>query len=187
MNQFKSKYIAFSAPSGAGKSTIVNKLLKKYQNLALSVSATTRNKRNNEVPGIHYFFLNHNDFQNALMEKRFIEYEEVHGNCYGTLRENVDKLTKNNKTVLFDIDVKGALSIKKEFNSAILIFIMPPDQETLKQRLINRKSDDDETIRRRLQRMDFEYEQSKLFDFRVINDRLEQAVQEVEKIILNEK
>jgi guanylate kinase len=185
MTAFKSQYIAFSAPSGAGKTTIIKELLQKYRDLALSVSATTRPRRNYEIDGKDYFFLSMDAFQKAVEEGRFLEYEEVHGNFYGTLKDKVDALIDQGKSVLFDIDVKGALSIKKAYKSSILIFIKPPDSEALQKRLNNRKSEDEETIARRLERQNFEYEQSRFFNFTVINDDLKQAVQEIEKLIID--
>jgi len=185
MTAFKSQYIAFSAPSGAGKTTIIKHLLQKYPELALSVSATTRPKRNYESDGKDYFFLSQDAFQKAVDKGRFLEYEEVHGNYYGTLKDKVEELIDRGKSVLFDIDVKGALSVKKAYKNSILIFIKPPDSEALRKRLSNRKSEDEETIARRLERQTFEYEQSRFFNFTVINDDLQQAIQEVEKLIID--
>ena len=188
MTRFKSQYIVFSAPSGAGKTTIVKELLKKYPNeLAISVSATTRAKRKTETEGKDYFFLTENDFKNAVLENKFLEYEEVHGNFYGTLIRTVDDLVKKGKTVLFDIDVKGARSVKNKYPGAILIFIKPPGKDVLKERLRGRKSESEETIAHRLLRLDYEYEQAQFFDFDIINDSLNQAVQEIENIIIEYK
>lgn len=187
MHKFKSNYIVFSAPSGAGKTTIVKELLNKYsEELALSISATTRVKRSFEEDGKDYFFLSKNEFNKAIDEDKFLEYEEVHGNFYGTLIDKVELQLKKGKVVLFDIDVKGAESIKKKYPEAILIFIKPPDKETLRDRLIKRKSETEKTISIRLQRLDFEYEQAQFFDYTVINNNLEKAVQDVEKVIVAE-
>jgi len=185
MAEFKSPYIAFSAPSGAGKTTIVKKLVEKYpQELVISVSATTRPKRPQEKAGEDYYFLSKEEFETAIAQGRFLEYEEVHGNYYGTLIETVEAHRKRGKTVLFDIDVKGALSVKKHYPQAILIFIKPPSKEELIRRLKDRRSEDEASIQRRMQRLDFEYEQAVYFDHIVINDQLEKTIAEVERLIL---
>lgn len=187
MTAFKSQYIAFSAPSGAGKTTIIKELLTKYNGLALSISATTRPKRYYENEGVDYFFLSKDEFHKAVKDGKFLEYEEVHGNLYGTLKDKVEELIQTGKTVLFDIDVKGALSVKKAYKNSILIFIKPPDSEALLKRLSERKSEDVETIARRLRRQNFEYEQSRFFHYSVVNDDLKQAIQDVEKLIIDGK
>lgn len=185
MTAFKSNYIVFSAPSGAGKTTIVKELLKKHpQELSLSVSATTRPKRSFEENGKDYFFLGKNEFIKDIEEQKFLEYEEVHGNYYGTLIEKVENLVAQGKAVLFDIDVKGAKSIKKTYPDAILIFIKPPSKETLRERLRGRKSETEESIEHRLNRLDFEYEQARFFDFEIINNSLQKALREIEEIII---
>jgi guanylate kinase len=182
---FKSSYIVFSAPSGAGKTTIVNELLKKYpQKLSISISATTRSKRPFEEEGKDYFFLPKEDFEKAIKEQKFLEFEEVHGNYYGTLIRSVELLVQDNKIVLFDIDVKGAISVKNIYPEAILIFIKPPDKNTLRDRLKGRKSETEESIEQRLKRLDFEYEQAKFFDYEVINNSLDKAVSDIEEIII---
>ncbi len=184
--KFKSKHIVFSAPSGAGKTTIVKILLDKHPGLALSISATTRKQRPGEEDGKAYYFLSEKQFKRAIEEDKFLEYEEVHGNNYVTLKSKVAESVKAGKTVLFDIDVKGARSVQDEYDDALLIFIKPPSKEILRQRLIDRKSEDTETINRRLDRLDFEYEQAHFFDYIVINDKLDDAVAEVEKLIIDE-
>ncbi|MCB0282031.1 MAG: guanylate kinase [Calditrichae bacterium] len=185
MHTFKSDYIVFSAPSGAGKTTIVKELLSKYPDeLALSISATTRPMRSFEEDGKDYFFLTNDEFTKAIQEQKFLEFEEVHGNYYGTLIDKVDFQVKIGKVVLFDIDVKGAESIKQKYPDAILIFIKPPDKETLRDRLVKRKSETEETISLRLKRLDFEYEQARFFDYTIINNSLEKAVQDVEEVII---
>lgn len=184
MEKFKSKYLVFSAPSGAGKTTIIKELLKKHPRLVLSISATTRAKRNGEVEGKDYFFLSKEAFEAARMENHFLEFEQVHDNYYGTLKEKVDQITDTGRTVVFDIDVMGAESIKKSYPEACLIFIKPPGRQILEQRLKNRKSEDYNTIKRRLERLDFEYEQAEYFDHIVVNDDLATAIEEIESLIL---
>ncbi|KAA3617487.1 MAG: guanylate kinase [Calditrichaeota bacterium] len=184
--KFKSQHIVFSAPSGAGKTTIVKILLEKHPNLAISVSATTRAKRPFEKDGKDYYFLSPLQFKRAAKENKFLEYEEVHGNIYGTLKDKVDESVAAGKTVLFDIDVKGAKSIQQAYKDALLIFIKPPGKDVLRQRLIDRKSEDTETINKRLERLDFEYEQASFFNHVVVNDDLNTAVKEVEKLIIDD-
>jgi guanylate kinase len=182
--KFKSPYIVFSAPSGGGKTTIVKMLHKKYPQTVISVSATTRPKRPGERDGVDYYFLTREEFERKIKEGKFLEYEEVHGNYYGTLKEVVDNHVRDDRVVLFDIDVNGALSIKKHYPNAILIFIKPPSEEVLVERLKKRHTETEESIRRRLQRLPYEYEQAKKFDYVVVNDDLEQTLKQVEEIIL---
>lgn len=181
--RFKSSFIVFSAPSGAGKTTIVKRLAQKYNQLAISISATTRKKRENEVDGREYYFLDKDRFLKAIQEGKFIEYEEVHSDYYGTLRETVDQLLSQGKCILFDIDVNGAKSIKKYYPEAILIFIKPPSKEELIERLKNRK-ESEQSINHRLQRLAYEYDEAQHFDHIVVNDDLEKAIARVEHIIL---
>ncbi|MBN2426151.1 MAG: guanylate kinase [Calditrichaceae bacterium] len=183
--KFKSSYIAFSAPSGTGKTTIVEYLVKKYPHLVTSVSATTRPKRPGEIDGIAYHFLSERQFEEYINKGAFLEYEKVHGNYYGTLKATVDKHISDRRTVLFDIDVNGALSIKNKIPAAILIFLKPPYKDELITRLKNRKSETMESIDKRLQRLSYEYEMSAKFDYVVINDKLEDAIKEIERIIID--
>lgn len=182
--KFKSQHIVFSAPSGAGKTTIVKILKKRYEQLSISISATTRPKRPFEQDGKDYYFLSEDSFKKAINEGRFLEHEEVHGNYYGTLKETVDADVEKGKTVLFDIDVKGARSIQENYDDALLFFIKPPDKDVLRQRLKSRKSETPASINKRLERLDFEYEHAQFFDFEIINDDLETAVNEIEKLII---
>ena len=184
MGKLKSKYIVFSAPSGAGKTTIIKVLLDEISEMALSISATTRPMRNGEINGKDYYFLSKDSFEEAIRKNRFLEYETVHDNLYGTLKDKVNDLVKDGKSVIFDIDVKGAKAVKKHYPDAILIFIKPPSKKVLKQRLIDRKSEDQKTLERRLERLEYEYRQAHFFDYKVINDNLEDTVAEVKKIIL---
>lgn len=184
MNKLNSKYIVFSAPSGAGKTTIVKVLLEQIPDLALSISATTRNMRPGEMNAKDYFFLSKDEFEQAIREGKFLEHEIVHDNYYGTLKEKVDGLVKQGKSVVFDIDVKGARAIKDAYPEAVLIFIKPPSREVLEQRLKDRQSDDEKSIKKRLERLEFEYEQASFFDYNIVNDNLEHAIEEIKKLIL---
>ncbi len=182
--KFKSPYIVFSAPSGGGKTTIVKLLKEKYPQTVISVSATTRPMRPGEKDGVDYYFLSKEAFEQKIKEGKFLEYEQVHGNYYGTLKEVVEQHVRNNKVVLFDIDVNGALSIKRHYPNAILIFIKPPNEQVLAERLKKRRTETEETIQRRLQRLPYEYEQAKKFDYIIINDDLQETLRKVEDCIL---
>ncbi|MEJ2542930.1 MAG: guanylate kinase [Calditrichaceae bacterium] len=182
--KFTSSYYVFSAPSGGGKTTIVNKLVEKYSELAISISATTRQRREYEVDGREYIFLSVAEFKKAIAQRKFLEYEEVHGDYYGTLKETVEKLIQSGKKVLFDIDVNGAFSIKKNYHEAVLFFIKPPSQEELIKRLKGRKSETEESIQKRLTRLEYEYAQAGKFNHIIINDNLDHAIQQVENLIL---
>jgi len=179
----ESKIIAFSSPSGGGKTTIIKALLKAYKNTRLSISATTRLPRHNEKDGVDYYFLSKNEFNSKIENGDFLEYENVHGNLYGTLNAEIDKAIKQNQSLIFDVDVKGALNIKKEYQDAILIFIKPPSIEELEKRLKRRETENHETISKRLARMKLEFNEGKNFKYTVINDELEKAILEIEGII----
>lgn len=177
------KIVVLSAPSGGGKTTICKKLVERHKNVELSVSATTRPPRVHEVDGRDYYFISEEEFLQKVKNGDFLEFENVHGNWYGTLKSELGKIEGNDKILLFDIDVNGALNIKRMKPNAILIFIMPPSKEELIERLKSRKTESAEIIQKRLERLPYEYEQSKKFDYIVVNDNLEKAVREVEKII----
>ncbi|MBX7047391.1 MAG: guanylate kinase [Ignavibacteria bacterium] len=178
-----------SAPSGAGKTTIVRELCKIHSDLIFSISATTRKRRGTEVDGKDYFFLTKEQFDEKIKNNELVEYENVYKNdYYGTLKSFIDESLDNGKNVIFDIDVKGALSIKKLYKEkAVLIYIMPPDVETLKQRLINRATENQEDIQTRINRFDMELKQKDFFDYIVVNAELETAVREANNIILKYK
>ncbi len=184
--RFKSPYIVFSAPSGGGKTTIVKMLHEKYPETVISVSATTRPKRPNEKDGIDYYFISQQEFEEKIKQGKFLEYEQVHGHYYGTLKDVVDRHVRNHKIVLFDIDVNGALSIKRHYPQAILIFLKPPDEQVLIQRLKNRHTESEDAIRKRLQRLPYEYAQAQKFDHIIINDDLQDTIRKVEECILDE-
>ncbi|MBL0331561.1 MAG: guanylate kinase [Chlorobiota bacterium] len=181
------KLLVISAPSGAGKTTITRRLLEKNPDWKFSVSATTRLKRPNEINGRDYYFLSIEEFNNKILEGDFIEYEEVFGNYYGTLNSEINRiLTINEKSIIiFDIDVKGALSIKKAFpENSILIFITVPSINKLKERLFNRQTESKEIISKRINRAEMELKEMNKFDFIVLNDVVERAVSEIEALIV---
>ena len=177
------KLIVISAPSGSGKTTIAKEILKRYPSLGFSVSATTRAKRLDEVDGRDYFFLTESEFKKRVAAGEFVEWEEMYGNLYGTLKTEVDRALSSGRDLLFDLDVKGGLSIKKQYPQALLIFIRPPSTETLKERLLKRQTEDEETLRRRLARAQMELELGNAFDYQVVNDELDRAIREVQNVI----
>ena len=177
------KLVAISAPSGAGKTTICKLLAQRNPDFRISISATTRPPRQNEKNGVDYFFLSPEEFQKYIREGKFLEYENVHGHYYGTLKSVVEQLLQKGYTVLFDIDVNGALHIKQQFPETILIFIRPPSLEELKRRLRERKTERPEEIARRLQRLPEEYGKARYFDYDIVNEDLEKTVQQIEEII----
>lgn len=184
----KGKIIALSAPSGSGKSTIIRELMKKPElKLDFSISATSRKPRGEEKHGKEYFFLTEEEFRRNIEQGNFVEWEEVYsGVCYGTLISEVNKITENGHNLIMDVDVKGALNIKERYGEeALIIFIMPPDKKTLEERLRNRGTDSEETIRKRLQKSEYEMSFADKFDCIVVNDKLETAVENVETKIKN--
>lgn len=176
-----------AAPSGAGKTTIVNEILKINPELIFSVSATTRKKRAGEKDGKDYFYFTKDEFRNKIENNELVEYEILFNeDYYGTLKSFVEDNLNNGRNVIFDVDVKGALAIKKIYgNKAILIFIMPPDIETLKNRLKKRATESPLQISERIKRVDLEIGKANDFDYIVLNDNLEKAVTEVNRIINN--
>ncbi len=182
----KGKIIILSAPSGTGKSTIISHLMKKPElKLGFSVSATSRQPRGNERNGIEYYFLTPEEFKQKIENDEFVEWEEVYsGTCYGTLESEVERITGNGRNLIMDIDVKGALNVKKRFGSdAISIFIIPPSITELEKRLRARSTDTEDSIKGRLDKAEYEMGFSDKFDCRVVNDDLLKAVDEVAKII----
>jgi guanylate kinase len=177
--------IVISAPSGAGKTTIAKRILTSHSDkLTFSVSATTRQMREGERDGIDYYFLTKEEFLLKIKENKLIEYEEIFGNYYGTLVTEIERAKSQKKSLIFDIDVKGGISIRNRYpHDSLLIFIAPPSMEELYIRLAGRGSEDSETIDRRLARAEMEMEMQDVYDHIVINDDLEAAVMEVEKII----
>jgi guanylate kinase len=178
------KLIMIAAPSGCGKTTIAKAILANHPDILFSVSATTRPKRGNEVEGKDHFFLTKEKFEEYLHNGELAEWEEIYGNYYGTLKSEINRALLQGNIMLFDIDVKGALSIRKHFpNESILIFIKPPSVEVLKNRLESRNTENPEMLRRRLERVPMELEQGKQFDFQVVNDDLQKAINEVDEIV----
>lgn len=176
-----------AAPSGAGKTTIVKEILRNNPDLVFSVSATTRYRRENEVHGKDYFFFSKDEFRRMIKDNELVEYETLfNGDYYGTLKSFVNDNLEKNRSVIFDIDVNGALNIKKKYGEkAKLIFIMPPDIETLKERLKKRATESSEQIAERIKRVDLEIGKKDDFDYIVVNENLDKAITDVQNIIDN--
>lgn len=174
------RLIIVSAPSGAGKTTIVNRLLEKYDNLEFSISATTRMPRNNEENGRDYYFMPPREFKERIQNNEFIEYEQVyHNQYYGTLKTELNRIWEKGNNVIFDVDVVGGLNIKKQFPvKGLALFIMPPSVEVLEKRLFERTGDEQRSIRQRLNKAKQELTYAHHFDEVIVNEELEEAVKE---------
>ncbi|MCY4778704.1 guanylate kinase [Sphingobacterium sp. UT-1RO-CII-1] len=184
----KGKLIIFSAPSGAGKTTIVNRLLASHNDkLAFSISASTREPRLGEVDGRDYYFIGKEDFLHKIANQEFIEFEEVYsGTFYGTLKSEVDRIWASGKSVIFDIDVVGGQRLKSKFpEEALSIFVNPPSLEVLKERLIGRGTDSEEKLKERFAKAEIELKEADKFDVIINNIDLEEACQEAEQIVLD--
>jgi guanylate kinase len=182
----KGKCIVLSAPSGSGKTTLAKQLLQnKSLQLAFSISATSRKPRTNEKHGVDYFFISPSQFQKQIDQGDFIEHEEVYpGVYYGTLRAEVERLWREGKHVIFDIDVEGGLQIKKQFpDQTISIFIKPPNLEALKDRLINRETESKESLKMRLDKAENEMKSARKFEYTVHNNTLREAGVELQKLV----
>ena len=181
------KLIVISAPSGAGKTSIVHQLLKDIPKLSFSVSASSRERRENEVHGKDYYFLGVEGFQQKINEDAFLEWEQVYENqYYGTLKSEIERIWSEGKTVIFDVDVVGGLNIKKQYPKKCLsIFIMPPSIEVLAERLIGRGSESDESVKKRLDKAEEEISKNMQFDTIILNDDFEIACEQTKEVITN--
>lgn len=178
--------LIISGPSGSGKGTIVERLCKK-NDFALSISATTRKPRENEVDGVHYFFHTREEFEQMKERKELLEWAEFCGNYYGTPRKYVTEQLMAGHNVILEIEVQGALKVKKIYPDGVLVFMTPPNLEELGRRLTNRGTEDKETINRRLRRALEEMELVEEYDYLVINDTVEQATEDILTIVEAEK
>ncbi|MBL0024036.1 MAG: guanylate kinase [Saprospiraceae bacterium] len=184
-NDFSGKMFIFTAPSGAGKTTIVRHLLDKYGVLGFSVSATTREKRSYETEGKDYYFITVEDFKRRIASGDFVEWEEVyHDQYYGTLKSEVDRIWANNQHLVFDIDVRGAKNIKQNYGAKCMsVFVRPPSVHTLIERLINRNTETPESLEKRINKVKREMDYENSFDIVLVNDLLEISFLEAEHII----
>lgn len=179
------KAIIISAPSGAGKTTIVRHLTERFPQLGFSISACSRPPRGNEADGVDYHFLSADEFRNRIARNEFVEWQEVYpGNYYGTLKSEMERLRSEGKVPLFDVDVVGAVSLKIWFGpTALAIFIQPPSLNVLEERLRSRRTDSEESLQRRFSKAEKEMTYSREFDAIVVNDELVQATAEVEELV----
>ena len=180
------KLIIFSAPSGSGKTTLVHHLLSKPEmKLAFSVSATSREKRPNEIHGKDYYFLPADEFKSRISKDDFLEWEEVYTDqFYGTLKSEIDRIHSEGKHVMFDVDVVGGLNIKKQFgDDALAVFVKPPSIKELENRLRSRSTESDESLQKRVGKAAEEMEYANQFDVVLVNDDLETAKAEAEKLV----
>ncbi|MBR1768888.1 MAG: guanylate kinase [Bacteroidales bacterium] len=178
--------LIISAPSGTGKTTILNRLFEIFpEKFSFSVSATTRKKREGEEDGKHYYFISEEEFKERILQGDFLEYENVYeGLFYGTLKSETERINSEGRIAVFDVDVKGGINIKTQLkDNAFALFIMPPSVEELKKRLVNRKTEDENSLQQRLLRAEMEISYAEKFDNVVVNDDLEKAVSECKKLI----
>ncbi len=180
---FHGKLVVISAPSGAGKTSIAKEILRLNPSLSFSVSATTRAMRAGETEGKDYFFLTKDEFLRRVDVGDFVEWETIYGNYYGTLKAEVDRALSGGRHLLFDIDVKGGLSIKRRYPEALMVFIRPPSLEILQQRLQGRNTENPTTLARRLERVPMELELGNAFEHQIVNDELSRAIGEVQRIV----
>ncbi len=183
----KAQLFVFSAPSGSGKTTIVKEVLKCFPGFVFSISATTRKRRATEKNGIDYFFISEEEFKRKIDEGEFVEWEKFYDYYYGTIKRLIDDNIAKGLSTVFEVDVKGALNIKKAYPDSVLIFIAPPGIEELRKRLINRDTETDGDLKKRIERAKMELDFKDKFDYVVSNIDLDLAKKEVKKIIEKER
>lgn len=186
--EYKNLLIVLSGPSGAGKGTICKALVDRHRGkISCAVSATSREVRPGEIKNQTYYYIGKDKFLEEIKNNNFLEYAEVYGNYYGTLDYEVKGLLKSKNDVILEIDMHGALQIKEKINDVILIFVMPPSFEELRERICNRQRESREEIYNRLKKFDNELKYIDKYDYIVVNDKLDLAVKKVEAIIIAEK
>lgn len=181
------KLYVISGSSGVGKGTVIKGFLERNPSFSLSISHTTREKREGEVEGVNYFYISKEEFKESIKNHEFLEWAEFSGNFYGTKKEFIKKSLDENKDLILEVDTQGALQVKMEIPRTVLIFIAPPSYQDLEFRLRNRKTESDEEIQKRLDFVKFEIENSRRFNYCVVNDTLNNAIAELEKIVRTER
>lgn len=187
MNKRKGILFVVSAPSGAGKTTLCNEILKNFRDIRFSISCTTRKKRDGEVEGVDYHFINRTTFERMVKEGAFAEWAEVHGELYGTTISEIEKTEKEGIDLILDIDWQGAAQIKEKLKKGIYIFILPPSLPILEKRLKNRGKDSEESIIQRLENAKDEIKHANWYDYNVTNDDLKDAFVCMKSIIIAER
>ena len=180
------KLFVISGSSGVGKGTVIGGFLKRNPQFTLSISCTTRKMRPGEVDGVNYFFLSKDEFKDCIDNNKFLEWAEFAGNFYGTKQKYIHQCLEEGKNLILEIDTQGAIQVKQKMPEAVLIFIAPPSFEILEKRLRGRHTEDEETIQKRLEAVKKELERAENFDYRVINDDVDRAIQNLEDIIKGE-
>jgi len=180
------KLFVISGSSGVGKNTVINQVLAKNPDIAFSISFTTREKRDGEAEGVNYFYVSKEEFKNGVSNDEFLEWAEFSGNFYGTKRAFVNKCLNAGRNLILEIDTQGAMQVKAKMPEAVLIFIAPPSYEDLELRLRNRNTETEEAIAKRLDFVKLEMKNAEKFDYKVVNDKIEDAVNDIEKIIKTE-
>lgn len=187
MNHKKGMIIIISAPSGAGKTSIADAVVSDDKNITYSISTTTRKPRYGEKNGREYFFVDEKTFRTMIKQKQFAEWAKVHEHYYGTSKKSLERTINSGKDILLDIDVQGALKIKKQYKSAVMLFVMTPNLKVLKERLIKRNKDSMKTIKTRLANAKKEITYIPKYDYLVLNDKLESSIKNVQSIICAER
>jgi guanylate kinase len=182
----KGNLFVVSAPSGAGKTTLCRKICETMPGVKHSVSYTTRLPRPGEIADIHYTFVDEEEFRSMIASGEFVEWAEVHGNFYGTSKKRIEKIINEGQDVILDIDVQGAKQIKEYFTDSVLVFVLPPSMEELEKRLFDRMSDSKEVIEKRLKRAREEIQEYKNYDYVIVNNTLDKALNELASIIVAE-
>ncbi len=180
------KLFVLSGSSGVGKGTVLKGFLERNPDFMLSISCTTRKPRQGEIDGVNYFFMTQEEFKNCIENNKFLEWAEFAGNFYGTKKKYIKQCLEEGKNVILEIDTQGALQVKKQMPEAVLIFIAPPSLEALEARLRGRHTEDEATIQKRLEQVRAEIKRSENFDYRIVNDRLEDAILRLEEIVKGE-
>jgi len=178
------KVVVVSGPSGVGKSTICSEVIKRLDDVELSISVTTRPPGKGEKAGEHYYFLSRDQFEEKIRHNQLLEYAEVFGHYYGTPVEQVDRAVRNGKTIILEIDVQGGIRARRIYPRAQMVFILPPNKQELRERMMSRGRDDPQAARKRLEHAEHEMAEAwKHYEHMIINENLEQAVQELVKVI----